>query len=60
MKNRRDESNLATIHINLEVPQKNFLCSYIKQLKISFFSFFFSQMKSENRSAEQVLPKGRG
>jgi hypothetical protein len=45
----------------MEVPQRNSLCSYLKQAKLSFFSF----TKSENRRAEQVLPgevgtSGRG
>jgi hypothetical protein len=36
----------------MEVLQGNSLCSYFKQAKLSVFSF----TKSENRSAEQVLP----
>jgi hypothetical protein len=38
----------------MEVPQGNSLCSYLKQTKMSFFSF----TKSENRRMEQVLPGG--
>jgi hypothetical protein len=36
----------------MEVPQGNSLCSYLKQAKMSFFSF----IKLENRRMEQVLP----
>jgi hypothetical protein len=35
----------------MERSQENFLYSYLKQTKISFFSF----TKSENRKMEQVL-----
>jgi hypothetical protein len=30
----------ATIHIHMEVPQGNYLCSYLKQAKMSLFSFY--------------------
>jgi hypothetical protein len=53
-KNRGDEPIQAIIHIYMKVPQVNFLCSYLKQAKLSFFSF----TKSENRREEQVLPGG--
>jgi hypothetical protein len=36
----------------MEVPQGNSLCNYLKQAKMSFFSF----TKSENKRVEQVLP----
>jgi hypothetical protein len=39
------------MHIYMEVPQGNSLCSYLKKAKISDFS----STKSENRRAEQVL-----
>jgi hypothetical protein len=44
------------------ISQGNILCSYLylKQTKISFFSFLFSSTKLENRRAEQVLPGGVG
>jgi hypothetical protein len=35
----------------MEMPQGNSLYSYLKQTKMSFFSF----TKSENKRAEQVL-----
>jgi hypothetical protein len=35
----------------MEVSQRYFLCSYLKQVKCYFFSF----TKLENRKAEQVL-----
>jgi hypothetical protein len=38
----------------MEMSQGNPLCSYLKQRKMSFFSF----TKSENRRVEQVLPEG--
>jgi hypothetical protein len=36
----------------MEISQGNFLCSYLKQTKMFFFSF----TKSEDRRVEQVLP----
>jgi hypothetical protein len=36
----------------MDISQGNFLCSYLKQTKMSLFSF----IKSENRRVEQVLP----
>jgi hypothetical protein len=58
-KNREDEPIEVIIHIYMEISQGNSLCSYIyKQAKTSFFSFFlFSSTKSENKRAEQVLPR---
>jgi hypothetical protein len=38
----------------MEVPQGNFLCSYLKQPQMSFF-FFFSYTKSVKRMMQQVL-----
>jgi hypothetical protein len=38
----------------MEMPQGNSLYSYVKQAKMSFFSF----TKLENRREEQVLPRG--
>jgi hypothetical protein len=38
------------------MSQGNSLCSYLKQTKMSFFSF----TKLENKRAEQVLPGGVG
>jgi hypothetical protein len=42
------------MHINMEVPQGNSLCSYFETKNIVFFFFFF-YIKSENRRVEQVL-----
>jgi hypothetical protein len=38
----------------MELPQGNSLCSYLKQTKMSFFSY----TKSENKKAEQALLGG--
>jgi hypothetical protein len=38
----------------MEMSQRNSLYSYLKQTKMSFFSF----TKSENRRVEKVLPGG--
>jgi hypothetical protein len=51
-KNRGDEPILIIIHIYMDISKGNFLCSYLKQTKMSLFSF----IKSENRRVEQVLP----
>jgi hypothetical protein len=40
----------------MELSQGNSLCSYLKETKMSFFSF----TKTEYRRAEQVLPGGVG
>jgi hypothetical protein len=48
------------IHISMELSQGNSLC-YLKQ-KCHVFHFilsFYSSTKSENRRAEQALPRGR-
>jgi hypothetical protein len=42
------------MHIYIEMSQGKSLCSYLKQTKMSFFSF----TKSENRKAEQILGGG--
>jgi hypothetical protein len=44
------------MHIYMEMSQRNYLCSYLKQAKMSLFSF----AKSQNRRAEHVLYGGRG
>jgi hypothetical protein len=44
-------------HINMEVPQGNCLCSYLKQPKMSIYFFFFSYSKVKNRRVEQVLSR---
>jgi hypothetical protein len=39
-KNRGDETIWVIIHIYMEMSQRNSLCSYLKQTKISFFFFY--------------------
>jgi hypothetical protein len=59
---RGDKSVEVIIHIYMEKTRGNSLCSYLylKQAKVSYFSFFifslFSSTKLENKRAEQVLP----
>jgi hypothetical protein len=48
---------LSLKNIYMEMSQGNFLCSYLKQTKMSFF---FSFTKLENRRAEQVLSREVG
>jgi hypothetical protein len=55
MKNRGDEPMQVIIHTYIEISQRNSLCRFLKQTKISFFSF----TKSEKRRVEQILPGGR-
>jgi hypothetical protein len=47
----------------MEIPQGSSLCSYLYlKLNVMFFCFIFSLFsptKSENRKAEQILPRGR-
>jgi hypothetical protein len=59
-KNRGDEPNGIMIHIYVEVPQGNSLCSYLylKKAKISFCSFFFHKIREQR--AEQILPRDGG
>jgi hypothetical protein len=49
-----EEPNWAIIHIHMEVPQGQCLCSCLAQGKCHFF--FLSFTKSENRRVEQVSP----
>jgi hypothetical protein len=61
---RGDEPIGVVIHVCVETSQGNSLCSYLylKLVKMSFFLFIFylfSSTKSENRRAEQVLPRRR-
>jgi diketogulonate reductase-like aldo/keto reductase len=39
MKENKDEPILVTIHMHMEMSQRN-LCSYLKQGKMSLFSFY--------------------
>jgi hypothetical protein len=55
-RNRGDEPIWVIIHIYMEISQGNSLCAYLLQTKMSFFSF----TKSEDRSAEHILPGGIG
>jgi hypothetical protein len=41
------EPNRAVIHIYVEVSQGNFLCSYLKQAKLSFFFLFYKFREQE-------------
>jgi hypothetical protein len=47
------------IHTYMEISQGNSLCSclYLKQAKMSCFSFYLSPIKSENMRAGQVLSR---
>jgi hypothetical protein len=44
----------------MEVPQGNFLCSHLKQVKKCHFFSSFYYTKSEDRRAEKVLLGGVG
>jgi hypothetical protein len=54
-RNRGDEPIQVIVHVYMETSQGNSLCSYLKQGKMSFFSF--PSTKSENRRVEEV-PRG--
>jgi hypothetical protein len=60
MKKIREDKPVGVItHICMELSQGNSLCSYLylKQAKISCFSFYFFLLQNwRNRKAEQVLP----
>jgi hypothetical protein len=55
-KNREDKSNWAIIHTFMDVPQRNSMCSYLKQEKnVIFFSFLLIQNQGtggQNRSCQ--------
>jgi hypothetical protein len=60
---RGDKPVGVVVHICKDILQGNSLCSYLylKQVKmscISFYLFLVFSTKSENRRAEQVLPRG--
>jgi hypothetical protein len=63
-KTRGDHPIGAIIHKYMEISQGNFLCSYLYlKLKCHAFLFIFSLfplIKSKNRRAEEVLPRGEG
>jgi hypothetical protein len=40
-----NELNQVIIHIYMEVPQRNALCSYLKQAKIMFLFPFFCKIR---------------
>jgi hypothetical protein len=57
----RNEPVWITIHIHMETTQGISLCSclyfkLVKTLSLIIF-YFFSSTKSENKGAEQVLPR---
>jgi hypothetical protein len=39
----------------MEITQGNSLCSYLKQAKMSFFSFFSTKLEKRRVEQEQVL-----
>jgi hypothetical protein len=50
-KNRGHEPTQSIIHIYMDVAQRNSLCSYLKQAKISFVSLLQNQRTGgQNRS----------
>jgi hypothetical protein len=51
------DKSRTIIHMYMEVPQGNSMCSYFKQTKRSFF-FFFSYTKSETRKIKHILYGG--
>jgi hypothetical protein len=63
----RDEPIWVVIHMCMKTTQGSSLysCPYLKLAKTPFFYyllwfFFFSSTKSENKRAEQVLPRSQG
>jgi hypothetical protein len=56
-KYRGDEPVSVIIHTYMEMSQRNSLFSYLKQVKISFFSFFLLQ---NQRTGGQNRSCGRG
>jgi hypothetical protein len=57
-KNRGDEPIGVIIHIYMKISQGDAPCSYLylKQAKMSFFSFFFYKIREQE--GKQVLPGG--
>jgi hypothetical protein len=60
---RGDKPIWAIIHTYMEIPQGNSQCSSFISHKLKcpvlhFIFSLFSPTKSENKRAEQVLPKG--
>jgi hypothetical protein len=62
-KYKGNEPKQATIHVYMEVPHGNSLCSYLKQAKMSFLFLFFckiGEQEGETGSArEGVDTSGR-
>jgi hypothetical protein len=46
-KKNRDEPNWVMIHIYMEVPQANSLCSHLKQAKMSFLFSLFCKIRGQ-------------
>jgi hypothetical protein len=61
---RGDEPIWVIIHIHMERPQGNSLCSYLKQTKMSFFFPFYKIREQEGRTSpawgQGVGVSGRG
>jgi hypothetical protein len=56
---RGDKSAGVKIHRNMEISQGSSLCTHLYlKLTCHVFCFIFSLIKSEDRRAEQVLPRG--
>jgi hypothetical protein len=59
---RGEKPSGVIIHMHMEISQGNSLCVYLYvKLKCHVFHFIFSLFsftKSENRRAEQALPRG--
>jgi hypothetical protein len=60
-RNRGDKPVGVIIHIYMEKSQGNSLCSYfyLKQAKLSFFSFFFYKIREQEGGARSAW-QGRG
>jgi hypothetical protein len=58
-KHRGDEPTVVIVHIYMEISQGNSLCSYsyLKQAKMSFFSFIFYKIREQEGG---VVPVGGG
>jgi hypothetical protein len=54
---KRATHRCHNMEVPVEMPHRNSLCSYLKQVKNVIF-FLNSYTKLENRKAEQVLPRG--
>jgi hypothetical protein len=53
---RGDEQIWVIIHIYIEMPQGNSLCSYLKQAKMSFFFYKIGEQESRTSPVLGVIP----